>query len=310
MQTPGRGPGGRALRRLRILGRPCWTLAVRCYPSIRRLRSQISSVSAAAQIGCPGPLTYDELKMLGFASSAQDAGVLMIYLAASAQHGGPGTVLIWLLVVAVLIAVAAMMRRDRSAQHVRKHSDQFVEPCDLDASCSNLLFRTQRAIGTVLRSGVYADDLLDHAVEERVLKWHEHEIADALRAITRLRAEHASSAAAAPGPMTAAVLDSHKRALMLALDATTSRISTLECYAAQLEAADAAKRDWQRAIEVYNLNDQYRDLVARTAADEHAIAEITSSTKQAATAAQLFRDSLHQANVTAEVLALPAAQNG
>ena len=47
------------------------------------------------------------------------------------------------------------------------------------------------------------------------------------------------------------------------------------------------------------LNDRYLDLVARTAADEHASAEITGLTEQAAAAAQVFGGSLYQATMAA-----------
>jgi hypothetical protein len=140
-----------------------------------------------------------------------------------------------------------------------------------------------------------------------VLKRHEWEVATALRDITELRAEYTSSASAADaGPMTAAILASQHRALTLAQDATASRVSALETYAAQVEAADIAQRDWQGAMRVAGLNDKYLDLVARTAADQHAVAEITSLTEQAAIAAQVFQDRLQRATLAAEALALPS----
>jgi hypothetical protein len=67
-----------------------------------------------------------------------------------------------------------------------------------------------------------------------VLRWHEWDIAAALRVITTLRAELAASAAAGgAGPMAAAVLDSQQRAITLARDATAARVGTLESYAVQ-----------------------------------------------------------------------------
>lgn len=188
--------------------------------------------------------------------------------------------------------------------------DRFVEPSDLDDSCRELLRRAQRAIGAVLGSGVYASDFLDHAAGETVLRRHEWDIAAALREITRLRAELASAAAAdAAGPMAAAVLDSQQHALALARDAIAARVSALERYAAQVETADAAQQDWLSALRLSGLNDRYLDLVARTAVDERANAEITGLTEQAATAAQVFRGSLHQATTTAQALAFPATPN-
>ncbi len=184
------------------------------------------------------------------------------------------------------------------------HRDEVVGPVALDLPCRQLLYRAQRSIARVLRSGVYATDLRT-TVPESVLRRHEWEIATALRDITELRAEYASSAAVAgPGPMTAAVLASQRRALTLAQDAVAARVSALERYATQAEAADAAQRDWQDAMKVAGLNDKYLDLVARTAADQHAIAEITNLTEQAAVAAQVFDDTLQQVTLAAEALAL------
>ena len=185
--------------------------------------------------------------------------------------------------------------------------DRFVEPSDLDDSCRELLRHAQRAIGAVLGSGMYASDLLDHTAGETVLRWHEWDIAAALREITRLRAEFAPAAAAGvAGPMAAAVLDSQQHALTLARDAIAARVSALERYAAQVETAGAAQQDWLSALRLSGLDDRYLDLVARTAADEHASAEITGLTEQAATAAQVFRGSLHQATMAAQALAFPA----
>ncbi len=186
-----------------------------------------------------------------------------------------------------------------------RYRDEVVGPLALDPSCRQLLLRAQRAIARILASKVYAADLRT-TVPESALRRHEWEIAIALREITELRAEHESSASAGgPGPMTAAVLASHQRALALAQDGAASRVNALERYAAQVEAADAAQRDWQSAVRISGLNDKYLDLVARTAADEHAIAEITGLTEQAAAAARVFQDNLQQAALAAETLVLP-----
>jgi hypothetical protein len=184
------------------------------------------------------------------------------------------------------------------------YRDQVVGPLALDQQCRQLLLRAQRSISSVLSSQVYASEL--HGTPpEGVLRQHEWEIAVALRDITELRAEHASTATGRrPGPMTAAVLESHQRALELAWDAITSRVGALESYAEQVEAADAAQQDWRIALKASGLNDRYLDLVARTAADEHAIAEISSMTEQASAAARAFRDSLQHASLAAEALTL------
>ena len=86
-----------------------------------------------------------------------------------------------------------------------------------------------------------------------------------------------------------------------------AEITSLERYASELQMADAAEHDLQTALKASSRNDQYLDLVARTAADEHAISEIQGLTEQAAAASEVFREHLHQASLAAEALVLPTA---
>src|ERR1700755_2241040 len=73
-----------------------------------------------------------------------------------------------------------------------RHRDQVVSPLALELECRNLLQRAQRAIATIVTSGVYAGDLRG-AVEELVLRQHEWDIAVALREITELLLDLVSS---------------------------------------------------------------------------------------------------------------------
>jgi hypothetical protein len=182
-----------------------------------------------------------------------------------------------------------------------------VRPADLDGPSYELLGRTQNAICAILGSVVYGRYLSDHSVEESALRRHEWEIAIALKDISKLSRElERSIKIGSPGPMTVAVLASQRQALTLAEGATTSRISALERYASELQMADAAECDWQTALKASSRNDQYLDLVARTAADEYAISEIRGMTEQVAAAGNVFREHLRQAGLAAEALVLPA----
>jgi len=186
-----------------------------------------------------------------------------------------------------------------------RYRDEVVSPLALELECQNLLQRTQRAIATIVTSRVYAGDLRA-AVAEPVLRWHEWEIAVALREITELLLDLVSDyASGRAGPMTTTVLLSQNRAISIARDATTARVQALESLAAQVAVADAARRDWETAHRMAANNDKYLDLVARTAADQHATAEITGLAEQAAAAAQALRETLQQATLAAEALALP-----
>jgi hypothetical protein len=195
------------------------------------------------------------------------------------------------------------------------HRDQIVLPSALDRMSRELLIRAQVAISSALDPLADDDPLTGDAMEspdilaDSTLRWHEWQIAIALRDITDLRAEYEYNAAASTGPLTSSVLGPQQRALQLAQDAIESRIAAVERYAAEVRAARSAIRDLHNALRISNLNDSYLDLVARTAADEHAIAEISGLTDQAAAAAQAVRDSMRQVGLAAEALALsePAA---
>jgi hypothetical protein len=194
----------------------------------------------------------------------------------------------WMFASALPTLIGGTLTAGRNSQLDKLDDSHFVRPSDLDKSSSKLLFRAQDAIGAILGSGVNARNSLDRAAEELELRRHEWDVAKALRKISRLRSElEASTKDGSPGPATADVLNSQHRALTLATDATTSRISALERYAAELKAADAAESDWRTA-------------------DEYAIAEIKGLTEKAAAAAQVFRDHLHQASLAAQALDLPA----
>jgi hypothetical protein len=195
-----------------------------------------------------------------------------------------------------------VLRRRLQQRDLGRHSASIIYPHNLDQTDRVLLARAQNAVDTVLGSQLRAAGLLEP--DEPTLRRHEWEVACATRELTRVRG--LPSADADTGAMTAAVLDAQQRALTLAVEATTSRVSALERYADQVAAAEDAYQDWQVALRQAGLNDVYRDLVARTAADELAVAELDELTGRAAVMAQVVKSSLREATAAAEVLELPA----
>ena len=186
--------------------------------------------------------------------------------------------------------------------------NELVSPLALERECGVLLLRAQRAIAAIVTSTVYAGDLRS-AVSVPALRQHEWEIAVELREITELLFDLVSSSGGGlAGPMTAPVLLSQHRAIEIARDATTARIVAIEQLATQVAATEVARRDWETAHRMAANNDKYLDLVARTAVDERATAEITDLAQQAALAAQAFRETLQQATLAAEALALPESR--
>jgi len=217
-----------------------------------------------------------------------------------------GASVAWIIAWVTAAAAAVAVTRTADLQLSRRHSSRVIVPSSLDDSGRWLLRRAQRAIAAILRSELCTADLLDRAAAQAALTRHEWDIASTLRDIAALRAESGTSLpGASPGPMTGAVVESHRRALTLAEQATTARVCALERYAAQVRVTDAARLDWQNALKIAGLNDRYLDLLARTAADDQAIAEITTLPEQASAADEAFRESLHRATIAAEPLVLP-----
>jgi hypothetical protein len=184
-----------------------------------------------------------------------------------------------------------------------RHREELVLPSALDRMCRELLIRAQTAIDSALDPGAEVAVDPPDVVTESTLRWHEWRIAVALRDITDLRAEHEYNATASAGPMTDSVLEPQQRALRLAQDSIESRVAALERYA----AARSTLRDWQDALRISNLNDRYLDLVAHTAADEHAITEISRMTDQAAATGEALHELTRQVGLAAAALALPEA---
>jgi hypothetical protein len=182
--------------------------------------------------------------------------------------------------------------------------EHLVVPSSLDQLSRELLLRAQKAIAAAIDGEAVISADGNGVLPESTLLRHEWEIAVALRDISDLRAEHGLNVAASVGPMTNAVLKSQEGALVQAHEGIASRVSELERYADCVSAAATAYRDWQDAIRVSDLNDRYLDLVARTAADEHAVAEISGMTERAATA-QAFQQAVQKLNLAASALELP-----
>jgi hypothetical protein len=261
-----------------------------------------------ALAGRQGEVTSRTARWLSAAAPGVRASVLACWSAAAALLGTaianplpaiyPDT---WLALAGAAAAVAAVVGlRLSPVRELAESGGRIVCPYELDGPCRAILASAQWAIETIVRSEVRAAGLLE--ADEPTLRRHEWEIATALRRVTGLRAIHAAQRPA--GSMTVSVLQSQQRALDVAQQATAARAAALRRFAAQVAAADAAYRDWRTALELSGLNDRYLDLVAATAADEIAIAELTDLTDRAAITSSALQDSLHAASQTAELLAV------
>jgi len=163
----------------------------------------------------------------------------------------------------------------------RTYHGRYLTGADFDARSRVLLRRAQDAVDAVTSSEVYRAGLLDEAAAGAALAGQEWDIALALREQDRLRARRAELSAANAGAVTTALLDRQFQAAELADASVAARVAVLERYAAEVREADAAYQDWEQAAALAELSDQHLDMLARTAADEHGIAELQAMSQQA-----------------------------
>jgi hypothetical protein len=160
----------------------------------------------------------------------------------------------------------------------------------LDAPSRALLRRTRSAITAVTSSGICRAGLLDRAAVAAALAAQHADITATLRQQTRIRALRAQRTPASAGPRTAAVLAGQLQAAQQAQASIAARVQALERYAAEVAAADAAYRDCQQAARAAVLHDQHLDLLARTAADQHAITDLETMSGQARAITRTLRE--------------------
>jgi hypothetical protein len=211
----------------------------------------------------------------------------------------------WLVAVAGSAVVTFVVRREVRGAGLRRFRRSFVEPSDLDVLGAQRLQAVQAAIDAVCGSEVYQTGRLDSPVRAAHLRQHEWEMARRLCDISRRRAEYTTSRSEGiPGPHTAAVLVGHRRAIDIAQDAATRRVRELQRFASEVRASDLALEDLRKAEALALRNDRYLDLVAATAADEHAITELTRLTDDAARARDAYTEALDRAMLAAGPLTL------
>jgi hypothetical protein len=191
----------------------------------------------------------------------------------------------------VLAAVAAQRIPSRSRDDDRRASIDRLADDDLDAPAAVLLRRAQNAVRAVASAQICRDGLLDEPATTAALAAQQSEIADALREQARLRAERSSLTEPSPGSPAAELLEQHRQAAQAAEESIAARVAALERYAAEVRQADAEYRDWRQHAAISELTGPHLDMLARTAADEHRISELTAMTDQARAVRRALRES-------------------
>jgi hypothetical protein len=234
---------------------------------------------------------------------------------------------------------AIELERQRRQQQLERQQElqrQWSLKHGLDRDCAELLRRAEIAVRNILQSDARAENLLDPPADEKLLRDGVERVLSAGARITDLRdkqrsitvrslpkSEQAGLAEGqgnlsdsgagrpgergerAPGPMTGAVLEPQQQALALVLSSMTSRVENLEHYASSVKKVDATYRDWIGSQEAARLNDPVRDVLAEMVRDKLAAEELNRLTERTSMAEQALRQSIQEANLAAETLALP-----
>jgi hypothetical protein len=179
---------------------------------------------------------------------------------------------------------------DEAVSAARMYRGRYLTEADLDAHARVLLRRAQDAVHAINSAEIVRADLLDEAATSALLAEQEWQIALAVREQARLRALRSGLAEPRPGSPAAELLDDHRRAARAAEQSTADRVAALERYAAEVHGADAAYRDWRQHAAIAELAGPHLDLLARTAADDHATAELDALTQRARALRQSFTE--------------------
>jgi hypothetical protein len=178
-----------------------------------------------------------------------------------------------------------------------RYRGRYLTGEDLDAPARMLLRRAQDAVDTVMDAVVTEAGLLDEATALAAQEW---DIAVSLRDQARLRARRAeitrstglTTPDGGPTPNTpaTALLRQHLDAALAAERSVTERVVTLERYAAEVRQADAAYGNWRAHARLAELTGPHLNLLARTAADSHGIAELAEMTERARVIRSTFNE--------------------
>uniref|UniRef100_A0AAU2AJR6 Uncharacterized protein n=1 Tax=Streptomyces sp. NBC_00093 TaxID=2975649 RepID=A0AAU2AJR6_9ACTN len=196
----------------------------------------------------------------------------------------------------------------RQAKRLHDVRRQYVLDEELTQDAGQLLARADRAAHKVLNSTVHLRGLIDRQRNEVSVPAQVWEITDALREYSRLVQKEPETA---EDTQVTALLDTRRRALQISVDGIERRVIALEEYASKVAEADQQygklQKTQQAADQLTADSEDVLDLLARTARDDFAVAEIEGMTGEAAAAATAAATALEAAREAA-VIALPVTR--
>ncbi|WP_246075497.1 hypothetical protein [Nonomuraea terrae] len=215
-----------------------------------------------------------------------------------------GFVLLGMYVFVVLVKIASMSEvpeddrpHERTVyEQARWYDGRFLLHDDFDHEAGKVLARAQRAIGSVLRSHVNAEGLLDDARNAIMLPAQEWEIARLLAKLSALRMEHRDLLIRGIAPEVAAVIEPLERALAESESAVVARVEALERYAGHVAEAERAYHARAQIEELRAKLPRYEELLAESGADAQAVPEIDRLSEDADTLERTLRRSVRSAH--------------
>ncbi|MFJ8752061.1 hypothetical protein ACIREO_22430 [Streptomyces sp. NPDC102441] len=239
---------------------------------------------------------------VGGASDAFAHGVLEL---SETLHSGIERM--WPLVatgVALMVGVTAMAAADRNStlRALAEARKRYVQPSELAEGARTLLARAQQARKTVFASSVHRCDLIDRQRNEVALPRQEWEIAEALLEYSRLMKAEPDDPRSSK---VVAVLQVRRQSLKTSLGGVERRVLALEAYAEEVSGADGRYQELQQIRQITEGSPDVLELLARTARDDLAVAEIEGMNAEAVAVAAAFTAALESAKEAA-VIALPA----
>ncbi|MGD1220502.1 hypothetical protein AB9Q10_18970 [Streptomyces krungchingensis] len=216
---------------------------------------------------------------------------------------------VWPLAASVVAVLCAGLIADRALYNgqlrrlavVQKH---LVHPKDLAADAQVLLARAQLAMTAVLDSKVHREKWLDAQRNEAAFPRQEWAIAQDLRNYSRVARKDQRTPQETDNATVAELLASRRRVLATSLHGIERRVAALEAYASLVAEADARYAEVREIERLDGGSDELLDLLARTAADDLAVAEIDALADEAAVVAATFTKTLESAKQAAAA-ALP-----
>lgn len=215
-----------------------------------------------------------------------------------------GFVVLGAFVVLVLVRMAAINETPPDSkvherivfERARWNEGRYLLPEDFDAEARAILARAQEAIGTVLRSHVNAEGLLDDIRNAVMLPAQEWEIARLLAKLSSLRTEHRALLGRGVAPEVAEVVAPLERALDSSEAAVLARVEALEGYAGHVAEAEAAYHARGQIEELRARLPRYEELLAESGADALAVPEIERLAEDAGHLERALRRSVTSAH--------------